>query len=225
MKPILAATLAGATMLAGAAQANETLSQSNDPAAGLTAHLTSLFGAERNTLGRLDPTRLETLATEVNDTPARTMPTVAYSEAWLSARPAAKGGDEWSCLSEALYFEARGETAPGLFAVAEVILNRVDDSYYPDTVCGVINQGYGGLYQCQFTYTCDGIAEVIHEPRAYRRVGKVARAMLDGAPRRLTDGATHYHTNYVSPSWADVFTRTATIGDHYFYRDTRVSSR
>ena len=50
--------------------------------------------------------------------------------------------------------------------MAEVILNRVDDPRYPGTVCGVINQGTGERYRCQFTYTCDGQPEVISETRA-----------------------------------------------------------
>jgi len=34
----------------------------------------------------------------------------------------------------------------------------------------------------------------------------------------ITDGATHYHADYVSPSWAKTKTRTTEIGDHIFYR-------
>jgi spore germination cell wall hydrolase CwlJ-like protein len=44
--------------------------------------------------------------------------------------------------------------------------------------------------------------------------------MLDGAPRRLTEGATHYHTKSVRPNWARVYPRTAVIGYHVFYRQT-----
>ncbi len=141
-----------------------------------------------------------------------------YSESWLAARPEASGDKQWQCLSEALYFEARGEDAAGLFAVAEVILNRVDSTAFPDTVCAVINEGTGRRFACQFTYTCDGLREDITEPEAWIRVGKVARIMLDGGPRDLTDGATYYHTNYVAPSWSRKFIRTAAIGLHYFYR-------
>lgn len=143
---------------------------------------------------------------------------ISYSKEWLAGLPAAKGGEEWRCLAEALYFEARGESVKGQFAVAEVIMNRVDSPRFPDSVCGVINQGTGRKYQCQFTYTCDGHAEVIAEPRAFERVGKVAKLILSGAPRELTDGATYYHTKSVRPSWSKKFARTATIGVHYFYR-------
>lgn len=143
---------------------------------------------------------------------------VSYTRAWLQAQPKPAGGAEWRCLTEALYFEARGETLKGQFAVAEVIANRVDARQFPNSFCGVINQGTGRKFACQFTYTCDGRAETIHEPAAFQRVGKVARAILDGAARPLTKGATHYHTTAVRPRWARVFRKTTAIGVHVFYR-------
>ncbi len=143
---------------------------------------------------------------------------VQYSRKWIDAQAKATGDAEWHCLSEALYFEARGESVKGQFAVAEVILNRVDDPDFPNKVCSVVNQGTGRKYACQFTYTCDGIKEVISEPRAYERVKKVAKLMVNGTPRTLTDGATYYHTKSVNPSWSRKFARTTTIGVHYFYR-------
>lgn len=145
---------------------------------------------------------------------------VKFSKAWVDSQPKAEGSDEFRCLAEALYFEARGETVKGQFAVAEVIMNRVKSARFPGTLCGVINQGTGRKYQCQFTYTCDGRKEVVNEPRAWARVAKVARAIIDGTAPKLTDGATHYHTTAVNPKWARVYTKTARIGDHLFYRHT-----
>lgn len=152
---------------------------------------------------------------------------IQYSRAWIDGQPVAKKGDaEWQCLAEALYFEARGESVKGQFAVAEVIMNRADHDYYPSSVCGVINQGTGRKYQCQFTYNCDGVANKIYERDAYNRVGKVAQFMIEGASRDLTAGATHYHTKAVSPTWSRKFKRTTTIGVHHFYRQpTRVSKK
>ncbi len=150
--------------------------------------------------------------------PSKQKTKIAYTRGFLEGLPEAKGGEEWQCLSEALYFEARGESVKGQFAVAEVILNRVDSPQFPDTVCGVVHQGTGRKYQCQFTYTCDGYKEVIAEHDAYEQVGKVAKLMVGGAPRELTDGATYYHTKAVSPRWSRKFARTATIGVHHFYR-------
>lgn len=152
--------------------------------------------------------------------PAAAKGSVKFSRSWIDAQPKATGSAQWRCLAEALYFEARGETVKGQFAVAEVISNRVKSARFPGSLCAVINQGTGKKYQCQFTYTCDGHAEVIAEPRAFARVGKIARLMMDGKVPALTEGATHYHTTAVNPRWARVYTRTAKIGVHLFYRHT-----
>ncbi|WP_282168557.1 cell wall hydrolase [Ruegeria atlantica] len=143
---------------------------------------------------------------------------VSYSKNWLDQLPTATGDENFKCLAEALYFEARGESVRGQFAVAEVILNRVKSSRFPSSLCGVIKQGTGKKYQCQFTYTCDGQKEIIREKRAYERVSKVARAAIDGVGVGLTEGATHYHTKAVRPSWSRVYKETARIGVHIFYR-------
>ena len=143
---------------------------------------------------------------------------VTFSKGWLSTQPKPTGNANWKCLSQALYFEARGETLKGQFAVAEVIMNRVKSSRFPDNICAVINQGTGRKYQCQFTYTCDGNPERINEPGAYEQVGKVARAVMDGRAPALTGGATHYHTTAVRPKWSRVYQKTAAIGVHIFYR-------
>ncbi|WP_246098621.1 cell wall hydrolase [Paracoccus laeviglucosivorans] len=115
------------------------------------------------------------------------------------------------CLSEALYFEARGEGSQGQRAVAEVILNRVDHPRFPKTVCGVVNQSG------QFTYKKGRI----RERGAYARAQQIAKAALSGAPRNLTDGATYFHTPAVKPKWSRKFERTARIGSHIFYRSDR----
>jgi spore germination cell wall hydrolase CwlJ-like protein len=162
--------------------------------------------------------------TKLVTAPVGTISNLNYDVNWLNAQPSPKGGAQWRCLAEALYFEARGESVKGQFAVAEVILNRVDSPEYPNSVCGVINQGTGKKYGCQFTYTCDGNPERIANPAAFSEVGKVANVMLSGAPRALTDGATHYHTSAVKPRWARKFAKTAQIGVHLFYRQpTRLS--
>lgn len=189
----------------------------------LAARLGALLGQERAAIQQVPDARLAAL-TAVPPASARDIPTapdvITYDVAFLSNQPAASGGEQWRCLAEALYFEARGESVRGMFAVGEVIMNRVDNARFPNTLCGVINQGTGRQFACQFTYTCDGAAEVIHEPAAWARVGKVARLLIDGAPRTLTDGATHYHTRAVNPRWARVFPRTTTIGSHHFYRQS-----
>ncbi|MBT5296685.1 MAG: cell wall hydrolase [Octadecabacter sp.] len=189
----------------------------------LAARLGALLGQERAAIQQVPDVRIAVL-TAVPPASARNIPTapdiITYDVAFLNGQPTTSGGEQWRCLAEALYFEARGESVRGMFAVGEVIMNRVDSARYPNTLCGVINQGTGRKFACQFTYTCDGNAEVIHEPAAWAKVGKVARLLVDGAPRQLTDGATHYHTRAVNPRWARVFPRTTTIGSHHFYRQS-----
>lgn len=213
-----AAAIAGLFSFAGIAEAEEVLAD----------RLGALLGQEREALEVVPAARLTALTApppaalrEVATVPAE----VAYDDSFLASIPAATGGESWECLSQALYFEARGESVKGLFAVAEVIMNRVDSGAYPNSVCSVINQGTGKRYACQFTYTCDGNSDTIHDRQAYARVAKVARLVIDGAPRALTEGATHYHTRAVNPNWANKYPRTTTIGAHHFYRQpTRTAS-
>ena len=182
------------------------------------ARIDSLLKTESVGLSSIASVKLLDLVKRPVSPSAVSASSVKFSSSWLDAQPKATGDADWVCLSEALYFEARGESVKGQFAVAEVIMNRVAHSRFPDTLCGVINQGTGKKFQCQFTYTCDGKAEHINEPKSYARVSKVARAVIDGRAPKLTNGATHYHTTAVNPSWARVFPRVATIGVHVFYR-------
>ena len=194
----------------------------------LASRLGALLGQEREALEMVPDNRLAVLTTvpaPADRSIALAPGAIEYSSAFLASLPVTSGGSEWRCLAEALYHEARGETAQGMFAVGEVILNRVESADYPNSVCGVVHQGTGRKYACQFTWTCDGLSDAINERTAFNKVGKVAKLLIDGAPRELTDGATHYHTRAVNPSWASRFPRTAAIGAHLFYRQpTRTAS-
>lgn len=205
--------------LAGGLHAEMTVSQSNDPAAAIGMDLTALLGQDRAGLGAVDGERLEAIVTPpVAKTKGgkAARGSIDYDEAWLASQPAATGGAEFECLASALYFEARGEGVAGQAAVAEVILNRVESPSFPRTICGVVKQSNGR--GCQFSYTCDGRADRIGDRDAWQRAGKIAKAMMDGAPRALTAGATYFHTPSVRPSWARRFEKTVKIGRHIFYR-------
>jgi spore germination cell wall hydrolase CwlJ-like protein len=212
-----------AVVLNGAAFADVTVSQSNDPTAALGGTLGSVLGAEKQVLAAIPDQRLTELAvgpkvetkTTVASRPAAPA-VIKYDDAWLASLPAPAGDAEWQCLSKAIYFEARGETVRGQFAVAEVILNRVDSPDYPGSICGVVEQRGGG--GCQFSYVCDGRADRMRDEDAMWRAERIARVMMDGAPRALTMGATHFHTRWVRPGWSNRFPRTASIGAHFFYR-------
>ncbi len=142
----------------------------------------------------------------------------------LDTLPSASGGADLQCLAQAIYFESRGEPLEGQIAVAEVVLNRVDDRSFPNTVCGVTNQGVGKGRACQFSYACDGNSDAMKSPAARERSIKLASLMLAGRPRTVTDGATYFHTRSIKPGWARKMSRTTAIGHHLFYRaGTRVA--
>ncbi len=142
---------------------------------------------------------------------------VAAIEQRIAIMPFRAGGSEWECLTEALYFEARGESVRGQIAVAEVILNRRDSSRYPDTICEVVQQGAPKRHKCQFSYNCDGLTETFDNEAEYQHVGRVAQLMLGSFRSNLTGGALFYHSLHVNPRWNRNVIRTATIGAHYFY--------
>lgn len=224
MRPMQTLTLAPALalcLIAGAASAEVRISLSNDPGAGFGHELSSLLEGERSALQATAPSVTRVVAPEASPRPRqRSDGPARYDDAFLEQLPAAKGGPQWQCLAEAIYFEARGESLAGQFAVAEVILNRVESPRYPGTICGVVRQGADRRGACQFSYACDGKPEVIADQESWDRAGKIAALMLDSADRPLTEGATHFHTTAVRPVWSRIYERTARIGAHLFYRQT-----
>lgn len=125
-------------------------------------------------------------------------------------------------MASALFFESRGETVEGQIAVAHVILNRVKDPRYPNNVCDVVYQarkknGKILKHKCQFSFYCDGHPEKVSDQKAFFWAKDIATAVMAGLPDP-TNGATHYHTQAVSPDWKINKIHTATIGNHIFYK-------
>lgn len=130
------------------------------------------------------------------------------------------------CLAMAIYYEARSEPIDGQYAVAEVIVNRVENPRFPDTVCGVVKQDLGPHdYDCQFSFYCDGKPERMVDPRARRQSIAIAIAVLD-EPTFFVGDALFYHTRSVSPRWSQRMQEVAVIGEHRFFRNaSRLAQR
>lgn len=205
--------------LAGGLRAEVTVSQSNDPAA-VQPDLASLLGRERSGLDAVSAARMTQILVAPQSRPGQTPNKI--TEAWLDSQPVPQGDAQLNCLASAIYHEARGESLDGQQAVAEVVLNRVDDASFPKTICGVVSQRVSG--SCQFSFTCDGRPDAYADRDAFERAEKIARAMLDGFPRGLTDGATYFHTRWIRPGWSRRFERTADIGAHLFYKKPIVTA-
>ena len=125
---------------------------------------------------------------------------------------------ELECLTQAVYFEARGETPAGQAAVAQVVLNRVRHPSFPKSVCSVVFQGAGKRVGCQFSFACDGSMRRGREVAAWNRARKVASKALEGKVMASIGDATHFHTTNVAPNWGPRLVRTAEVGMHVFYR-------
>ncbi|MBP7000141.1 cell wall hydrolase [Amaricoccus sp.] len=240
---LAAALAAGLAAALGAGHAAAEARSSSTAAEGASDQLSRILSREHAALDAVGASRIEKLAGARNaaasgvtlaarqaapDMPTPPAPAAAAPArldfAALDRMAPAAGGADFQCLAEAVYFESRGEPLAGQIAVAEVVLNRVDSPLYPQSVCGVTRQGAGG--GCQFSYACDGRSDAMTSALARSRAEKIARMMLDGRPRDITDGATNFHATYVSPGWSRSFTRTAAIGAHVFYRQpTRVAQR
>jgi spore germination cell wall hydrolase CwlJ-like protein len=127
------------------------------------------------------------------------------------------------CLTQAVYYEARGESAQGQAAVAQVVMNRVHHPAFPKTVCGVVFQGASAGHGCQFSFACDGSMGDRREPSAWRRAETVASRALSGAVMAQVGRATHFHTTDVDAAWSQDMIRVAQVGMHVFYRFGHVS--
>jgi N-acetylmuramoyl-L-alanine amidase len=130
------------------------------------------------------------------------------------------------CLSLNIYYEARNQPLRGQMAVAEVVLNRVEDDNFPDTICKVVMEGptyswkpdFPIRNKCQFSWYCDGKSDTPTEVLAWGTSVVVAENILANVPPKLLDGATHYHSTSVNPFWAKDKIFVKRIGDHLFYK-------
>jgi spore germination cell wall hydrolase CwlJ-like protein len=136
------------------------------------------------------------------------------------------------CLALALYHEARGEPLVGQIAVAQVVLNRVMDKRYPNTICAVVKQKKAFkkagnkklVYYCQFTFYCDGKSDKPNNKSKFKEMLDIANAVTStylhvyDKKYQIIEGATHYHHIDILPKWAKNMTEIATINNHIFYK-------
>ena len=144
------------------------------------------------------------------------------------------------CLALNMYFESRGSSIADMAGVSDVVLNRVKDSRYPNTICEVVKQAkmkeswktakdqdlddQQRVYvpvrnKCQFSWYCDGKADVPLNQDLWHLVQNMAYLMIwEKRYVGITEGSTHYHAEYVNPRWASGLHLTGRIGKHIFYR-------
>ena len=134
--------------------------------------------------------------------------------------------NEYHCLASNIYWEARNQPFEGKIAVAQVTLNRVESSSYPDTICDVVTQtrfypsGKIDLHSCQFSWYCDGLKDEPVETWgfSYEESFELAVMFLQERPTDVTEGSTHYHSTKVSPFWTASLEEVVKIDEHIFYK-------
>ncbi len=155
---------------------------------------------------------------------------LAILVAWTTCSSAVMATDQYTfdfelfpeehCLALNIYYEARSSNLADKYAVADVVLNRVNDTRYPNTICGVVQDGYKkGRKDCQFSWYCDGKSDVPQDRDNWIEAQTIAWNISKWEKHRgLTEGATNYHATYVSPKWAKKLQMVGRIGAHIFYR-------
>jgi N-acetylmuramoyl-L-alanine amidase len=132
--------------------------------------------------------------------------------------------EQIQCLALNIYHEARGSSYADQLAVTDVVLNRVDSKFYPNTPCEVVKQGRYWKdnpvkHQCQFSWYCDGRSDRMLDLDARANAILIATQMYKfGKFRNLTEGSLMYHASYINPYWAKSYQLVGTIGKHKFYR-------
>ncbi|MBI2396522.1 MAG: cell wall hydrolase [Xanthomonadales bacterium] len=123
-----------------------------------------------------------------------------------------------TCLTAALYLEARDQPILGQVAVAEVALRRQRASRHHDNLCQVL------LQPRQFALTLVSPNYRFRNLAAWNRASRISAATMarwsqDGDRLSVVPTADHFFAvAYGEPSWAAHGVRIAQIGDHAFYR-------
>ncbi|MBA6141693.1 MULTISPECIES: cell wall hydrolase [Pseudomonas] len=132
--------------------------------------------------------------------------------------------DSLTCLARTLYWEAKGADAKDMAAVASVVLNRLGQDGFPDTICGVVKQGVESK-ACQFSWWCDGRPDQVEEPQRYDVAKEIARKALNQQLQDSTGGALYFHDRSVHPAWAKTYRRTAKTTHFLFYKPNQALAR
>ena len=124
------------------------------------------------------------------------------------------------CLAKNIYHEAGGEPFEGKVAVAQVTLNRANNSQFPGDICKVIYQKniFYERIVCQFSWVCD--RETVFRPtnRVNYDESMIAakKVLLEDYRLPSLKNALYYHADYINPGWKKE--QVAKIGHHIFYK-------
>ena len=114
---------------------------------------------------------------------------------------------EYKCMLDNVWHEARGESISGMRAVALVVMNRAKRQHI--SLCETIYKAG------QFSWTNKQLTSSVQYNMS--NVSKAVNDVMYGV-KDITHGSTHYHAQYIKPSWSNEMKISAVIGSHIFYK-------
>jgi len=159
-------------------------------------------------------------------TRALELPAFADQPSRIWALPHPVTPKETECLALNIYFEARSESPQAQYAVAEVVLYRVMNVNFPDTICGVVKDGVYSSWdesmprkwKCSFTWFCDRKSDIPRDQTAFEVAKYITNDVLNNPVYEPElDYALFYHAYTVDPYWRPYKTFVGKIGAHLFY--------
>ncbi len=121
---------------------------------------------------------------------------------------------QMECLALAVYWEARSQPLNAQVAVAQVVLNRVEDGRFRSDICGVVFQR--DSRGCQFTWVCNNATRRPRDRHSWE-IAQYAAYLAVFDYIDMVEGALFFHDVSVR-RWPHL-ERTARIGELIFYRE------
>ena len=118
---------------------------------------------------------------------------------------------EKECMMRAMYFESNRSSAEGMLAVGTVVMNRVNDPRYPQTVCGVVGQ------KNQFA---EGVLSRPMTDSGAVLAAQVADQVLRGQRHPGVQNAQHFHTAGLRFPYNNMFYVLEAGGNEFYEKRT-----
>lgn len=123
---------------------------------------------------------------------------------------------ERQCLMRAMYFESNRTSREGMIAVGTVVMNRVNSSAYPKTICGVVGQ---------YKQFAPGVlTRPMLEPASVNRVREAADAVLRGERDKKLKNAKFFHTAGLSFPYRNMHYVRVAGGNAFYEKRSRDGS-
>ncbi|WP_409361527.1 cell wall hydrolase [Bartonella heixiaziensis] len=123
---------------------------------------------------------------------------------------------ERQCLMRAMYFESNRTSREGMIAVGTVVMNRVNSTAYPKTICGVVGQ---------YKQFAPGVlTRPMTEPASVARVKEAADAVLRGERDKKIKNAMFFHTAGLSFPYKNMYYVRVAGGNAFYEKRARDGS-